>query len=97
MSSMGPFEFEETKTGTNRTAPIVDCTTCGGDRFVTARLRSPDQTIWMDEHGLKANPREFHEEVAPCPNCNPTEITYYAGGKMFRSMDAAATREALRA
>ena len=81
--------------GTNREAKPTSCVTCGGDRFVTVRLRSPEQTAWMNEHGIKANPKEFYEEVAPCPDCNPQEITYYTVNGRFRSMDAAATRQAL--
>jgi hypothetical protein len=80
---------------TNQSVPPTDCRTCGGDRFVTVRLRSPETTIWMTEHGLKANPKEFHEEVAPCPDCHPVEVTYFAGNRRFRSMDASAARQAL--
>ena len=92
-----PFEFDTgTTPGTNRSAPITRCTTCHGDRFVTVRLRSPEQTAWMNEHGIKANPKSFHEEVSPCPDCHPIEVEYYLmGGHRFRSMDAAATRQAL--
>lgn len=82
---------------TNRSVQPTRCSTCDGDRFVVVRLRSPDQTIWMDEHGIKANPKEFHEEHAPCPDCNPQEITWRRhDGSVFRVMDPAAVREALK-
>lgn len=89
-------ESERKPRSTNRSVSVV-CETCGGDRFVTVRLRSPDQTIWMTEHGIQANPREFHEEVAPCPDCNPTEISYWRHDRTkFTVMDPAAVREAIR-
>lgn len=34
---MTGFSFDPTPSpGTNRTAPVTDCATCGGDRFVPA-------------------------------------------------------------
>ena len=83
---------------TNQAAKPSRCKTCEGDKFVMVRLRSPETTLWMEEHGLKANPASFHEEYAPCPDCNHTVIEYWHhDGTRFRSMDAAAAREALRA
>lgn len=93
---MSDYDLGDKSPGTNRSVKPTECSTCGGDRFVTVRLRSPETTIWMQEHGIKANPREFHEEVAPCPDCNPVEVTYWTGNRKFRSMDPAAAREALR-
>lgn len=82
---------------TNRHSRTTACATCDGDRFVVVRLRPPDQTIWMDEHNIKANAKEFHEEYAPCPDCNPQEITHRRyDGTPWRVMDPAAVREALR-
>lgn len=82
--------------GTNRSASTTDCQTCGGDRFVTVRLRSPEQTAWMNHHGIKASRVSFHEETAPCPDCHPIEVTYYrVDGSRFRTMDPAAVRQAL--
>jgi hypothetical protein len=96
MTQWGDGLDEGTTPGTNRSAPIRDCRTCGGDRFVTVRLRSPEQTAWMNEHGLTANRKEFFEEVSPCPNCNSDLVVeYWIPGYHFRSMDAAQTREAM--
>ena len=94
---MTDFEFDTPPSpGTNRSAKPTECATCGGDKFVVVRLRSPEQTAWMNDHGLKASRDSFHEEMAPCPDCNPIEVIYHlVGGKKFRSMDAAATRQAL--
>lgn len=80
----------------NRSASVTDCRTCGGDRFVTVRLRSPEQTAWMADRGISPPADRFYEEVAPCPSCNPIEVTYWqADGRQFRSMDAHATRKAM--
>jgi hypothetical protein len=50
----------------------------------------------MQEHGLKANPNSFHEEVAACPDCHTNvDASYFTGGRKFRPMDPAAVREAL--
>ena len=94
---MTGFEFDDTTApGTNRSAAPTRCTTCGGDRFVTVRLRSPEQTAWMNHHGIKASRVSFHEETAPCPDCHPIEVTYYrVDGSRFRTMDPAAVRAAL--
>ncbi len=96
---MSEFEFgQDKKVGTNQHAKPSQCRTCGGDRFVTVALRSPETTVWMSDHGIHAATDSFHEEVAPCPDCHPTVIEYWHhDGKRFRSMDAAAAREALRA
>lgn len=67
---MSDYELPTPSPGTNRAAPPTRCRVCGGDRFVTVNLRSPEQTLWMTEHGITANPREFIEEVAPCYECN---------------------------
>jgi hypothetical protein len=97
MTDFGFDEPDQPKSpATNRSAPPTDCRTCGGDRFVTVRLRSPDQTVWMDAHNLRTRPDQFHEEVAPCPDCGPAEILYRRyDGSLFRSMDPAAARQAL--
>ena len=93
---MSASEFEsQPGPGTNRTAAVTDCKTCGGDRFVTVRLRSPQQTMWMKERGIKPATDSFHEEMAGCPDCNPVEVTYYVAGRKFVSMDPAMTRQAL--
>jgi hypothetical protein len=82
---------------TNRAVKPTRCPTCDGDRFVVARLRPPEQTAWMDEHNIKPSTTEMHEEYAPCPDCNPQEITWYRhDGSRFRGLDPAAVRQALK-
>lgn len=98
MTDPSPFERDDHVDGTNRHAKPSRCRTCEGDRFVMVRLRSPERTMWMDEHGISPAKDSFHEEYAPCPDCNATTIEYWHhDGTRFRSMDAAAAREALRA
>jgi len=94
---MTGFEFDSPPSpGTNRSAAITDCSTCGGDRFVTVRLRSPQQTQWMKDHGITPARDRFHEEVAPCPACGQAiDVSYYVEGKPFRPMDPAQVREAI--
>ncbi len=79
---------------TNRTVN-TECQTCGGDRFVVVRLRAPSKSAWHLEHGTEPSKTEFYEEMAPCPDCNPIEITYWVEGRKFRSMDAAEARKAM--
>ena len=82
--------------GTNRHSKASRCHRCHGDKFVLVRLRSPEQTMWMEEHGIRPSKNSFHEEYAGCPDCNPVVVEYWQGtGKRFRSMDAAETRRAL--
>lgn len=65
------FEFDQEKTpGTNRSVRPSRCATCGGDRWIVVRLRSPETTLWMQNHGLNASTTSFHEESAPCYSCN---------------------------
>lgn len=95
---MTGFEFDSTPGhGTNRAAKPTRCATCEGDRFVVVRLRSPEQTIWMTEHGIKASTTSFNEEVAPCPDCNRSvDVDYFRyDGSKFRGMDPATVRESL--
>lgn len=102
MSSMSPFDMDEVNPATNRSAPVRDCSTCGGDRYVTVRLRKPQQTMWMSEnqhpkgHQPHVHESEMFEEVAPCPACNAEMVVeYWIPGHHFRSMDAAQTRQAM--
>lgn len=82
--------------GTNRSATPTRCELCGGDRYVTVRLRAPEQTAWMRQHGLKPSTVSFHEETAPCPDCHPVEITHWRfDGSLFKTMDAGAARHLL--
>lgn len=93
---MTDFDFGSPPSpGTNRSAEITDCKTCGGDRFVVVRLRSPRQTAWQKDHGITPATDRFYEEMAPCPDCNPVEVTYYVEGRKFRSMDPATARKAM--
>lgn len=94
---MAGFEFDAPPSpGTNRAAAPTHCRTCHGDRFVTVRLRSPEQTAWMNDRGLRPRKDVFHEEVAPCPDCHRVEITYWVSlGPPFRVMDPAAVRQAI--
>ena len=55
----------------------VSCNTCGGDRFVLVALRTPETTDWMNRHGFKAKEDQPIEELAPCPDCNPTANTSF--------------------
>lgn len=95
------FEVDKPAPKTNQSAPVRDCQTCGGDRFVTVRLRSPEITQWMSERlekkGIRPRPDEFHEEVAPCPSCNAgCNYDYWVFGKQVRTPDAQWVREAIR-
>ena len=92
---MSEFVHDGISPGTNRSARTTECETCGGDRFVTVRLRSPEQTPWMKDHDLEPARDRFYEEMAPCPDCNPIEITYWVEGRNFHSMDAAEARKAM--
>lgn len=74
---------------TNRSAATTACVTCGGDRFVVVRLRSPVQTMWMWERNIQPAHDSFYEEMAPCPDCN---LSAYQG---LRTMDPAAVRQAI--
>lgn len=91
------YALDTPAAGSNRSVPPTRCPTCRGDRFVVVRLRSPEQTIWMREHGRTVPVDSFHEEWAACPDCHPIEISYHYGGHTFRQMDAAAVRQALSA
>jgi hypothetical protein len=71
------------KTGTNLTV-TTDCSTCEDDRWVVVGTRPA-----LDD--------TFFEEVAPCPDCNSTEIWFRRfDGTIFRSPDAAKTREMMK-
>ena len=62
---MSEFEFgQDKKVGTNQHAKPSQCRTCVGDRFVMVRLRSPERSVWMDDHGIPTSNNGFHEELA---------------------------------
>jgi len=68
------------KTGTNL-AVNTDCATCEDDRWVVVSTRPAIEDT-------------FYEEVAPCPDCNSTEIWFRRfDGTIFRTPDAGRTRE----
>lgn len=76
------FELDTPKpAGTNLHA-YVDCQTCGGDRMVPYSTR----TDTYNGHSAEV------EEMAPCPDCNPTANTLRVG---FKSPDPAKVRERL--
>ena len=87
-----PFEKKDGAEGTNLHAKTTDCQTCGGDRFVTVRLRSPEQTAWMAEKNIRPSRTSFFEEVAPCPDCHRGAYDLYWPGRII---DPAAAREAI--
>jgi hypothetical protein len=81
---------------TNVSAPISECGTCEGHRFVVVSTRPYPQTMWMTMHGRKS--RGDVEEWAPCPACAPEISTTYRGadGRMRRSPDPEKVREMMR-
>jgi len=84
--------------GTNKPIKPTRCVSCGGDRFVLVNLRSPETTMWMEEHGIQASTQHFHEEYAPCPDCNNIDVSHFRhDGSRFRGMDPAQVRQAMRA
>lgn len=86
---MTGFEFDEPKpSGTNRAAKVTDCRTCRGDRYVTAKLRSP-----VKPTGGRTD--VFYEEMSPCPDCNAIEVEYWSLGRKFQTLDPATTRRLL--
>lgn len=93
------FEELETKRfieSANQVAAPVRCETCDGDRFVVYATRKPTQTQWMKEHGIEANESEMIEEMAACPECNPTDVSFHRhDGSRFMPPDPAKVRERL--
>lgn len=93
---MDDYGLEKPTPRTNQTGKHVVCRTCDGDRFVTVRLRSAEQTLWQAERNLVPSRNSFHEEVAPCPDCHQIEVSWWRhDGTRFRGMDPAAVRAAL--
>ena len=72
---------------TNLSAPVSECATCGGDRFVPFRERPAEQTTWMREHGIELRGDPKLEEWAPCPDCNRDADTGFwrSDGTRFQS------------
>lgn len=48
----------------------VDCSTCGGNRFVVVVTRPPVASNWMRERGIEPHVDRSIDETAPCPDCN---------------------------
>lgn len=82
---------------TNQAAPIPDCDTCGGDRFVVVAMRPPYQTAWMKEKGIEPSSEKFIE-LAPCPDCNADANTTFTrrDGQLVKSPDAGHVREVMQ-
>jgi hypothetical protein len=78
---------------TNASASIPTCQTCGGDRFVLFSTRPAQASAWMNERGIKPKGEEI-EEMAPCPDCNPADTTFWrVDGTKFQGPDPAKVRE----
>lgn len=64
--------------GTNLAGKLIECPTCGGDRFVMVQYRVWDQG----------------EEYAACPACNPTDTSHWRyDGTRAQALDPARVRE----
>ena len=80
--------------GTNQNSGNRDCDTCGGNRFVVVNLRKPVVTEWMRAHSIKVNEATMIEETAPCPDCNPIEVSHWRhDGTRFVTPDPGRVRE----
>ena len=83
---------------TNVHAPVTECATCGGDRFVLVATRPVVASQLMRERGLEIKGDAVHEEYAPCPDCNDKANTSFPrfDGSYARSLDPARVREMMR-
>lgn len=89
-------EASRPKGALNLHAAATQCELCDGDRFVVVSTRKPTQSDWMNAHSIKASEDAVIDELAPCPDCNPTEVSFYRhDGSRFRSPDAGRVRELL--
>jgi hypothetical protein len=90
-------EASRPKGGTNLRAADTHCSLCGGDRFVVVGSRAAKETDWMRAHSVKVSEGAVIEEVAPCPECNPVEVTFLRhDGSRFSTPDAGKTLELLQ-
>jgi hypothetical protein len=65
--------------------PIVICPTCGGDRMIVVGVRASQ------------NPESGFEECAPCPDCNPTVVSWWQyDGRLRRTPDPEEVRRRMR-
>lgn len=80
---------------TNQSGRTTVCATCDGDRFVVYATRKPITTDWMSRHKIKADEEQLIEEMAPCPECNPTvDTTFYRpDGSKFVAPDPGLVRD----
>jgi hypothetical protein len=87
---------ERPRRATNLAAPASTCATCGGDRFVVVATRPVTASVWMKEHGIEPPEGAVEEEYAPCPDCNPQDVSFYRhDGSRFVTPDVAKVRELL--
>lgn len=76
---------------------VTDCSTCGGDRFVLVRMRTPTRSVWMEEHGIEPNEDAGYEEYAACPDCNLADTSHWsADGTRAAALDPAKVRELIQ-
>ncbi len=74
------FAFDEPKAAGVNLHSESKCRTCDGDRFVVVGLRP------VKNGGI--------EEYAPCPDCNPIDVSFHRhNGTIARSLDPAKVRE----
>lgn len=93
---MNEFAFDQNKTpATNRSAPATDCPACDGDRFVLYSTRPVQASTWMREKGITPPADAAIEEYAPCPLCNQSDASHWAGGRKVSPPDPAQVRERL--
>ncbi len=77
---MSDFAFDEPKAGGVNLHSESKCRTCDGDRFVVVGQRP-----------VKNGPKQ---EYAPCPDCNPADVSFHRhNGSIARSLDPAKVRE----
>lgn len=79
-------EVERKPAVTNASTAPTDCQTCGGDRFVVVGTRPVVASPWMDEHKIVPPKDAAEEEVAPCPDCNPVEVSWYRPDGSHRTL-----------
>lgn len=80
---------------TNQSAPVTDCQTCDGHRFVVVSTRPAVTTHWMVEHGFKG--QGDVEEYAPCPDCSTVDASFRRyDGTWLRPPDPTKVREMMR-
>lgn len=85
---------EVTRRGTNLSVEPTHCCLCGGDRFVVVGTRPVVASQWHRDRGMDVPSGASEDEYAPCPECNPTDTSFWRhDGTQFRSPDPAKVRE----